>query len=238
MDAITARELITRTLRLAGVTASGETPSATDLADSLGVLNEMLDEWNTERLLAYTVTRAEYTLTSNKDSYTIGPGGDFDTVRPVRIEEAYVKISTSGPNTELPLKIIYDEEYADIPVKTVTSSIPRKIYNNGDFPLSTLYLWPIPSVANTLILYTWEQFSNVASLDTSLTFPPGYMSAIRYNLADRLALEFGFEASASIKEKAVTTRAKIKSNNISPVYMDCDPGILSTPATFNWLTGE
>src|SRR5690242_5956509 len=86
----TSLDLIKSALRLAGVLGTGETPSAAEGQDALVILNQMLDSWNAERLMIYTVARQVFSLVANKQAYTLGSGGDFDTPRPPKIE--YVSI--------------------------------------------------------------------------------------------------------------------------------------------------
>ena len=45
-----AGDLINGALRLLGVLAEGETPSAETSADALTAMNQMIDSWNTEKL--------------------------------------------------------------------------------------------------------------------------------------------------------------------------------------------
>ncbi len=49
----TAGDQINRALRLLGVLAEGETSSAAVMQDSLTALNQMIESWNTERLLTF-----------------------------------------------------------------------------------------------------------------------------------------------------------------------------------------
>ena len=52
--ATTASDQINRALRLLGVLAEGETPSAETSQDALIALNQMIDSWSTERLSVYS----------------------------------------------------------------------------------------------------------------------------------------------------------------------------------------
>ncbi|MEY2916064.1 MAG: hypothetical protein RL454_993, partial [Actinomycetota bacterium] len=47
----TAGDQINGALRLLGVLAEGETPSSATSQDALNAMNQMLDSWNTERLM-------------------------------------------------------------------------------------------------------------------------------------------------------------------------------------------
>ena len=50
MATYSANDQINRALRLLGVLAEGETPSAAVSQDCLMALNQMIESWNTERL--------------------------------------------------------------------------------------------------------------------------------------------------------------------------------------------
>ena len=50
---------------------------------------------------------------------------------------------------------------------------------------------PVPDAALTITLVHDEAFTALASVSTSLSFPPGYERALRYALAVELAPEFG-----------------------------------------------
>ena len=53
--ATTASDQINRALRLVGVLAEGETPSAETSQDALIALNQMIDSWSTESCLSTTL---------------------------------------------------------------------------------------------------------------------------------------------------------------------------------------
>jgi hypothetical protein len=54
MTTYTAGQQIERALRLLGVLAEGETPSAATSQDALMALNQMIDSWQTERLSVFS----------------------------------------------------------------------------------------------------------------------------------------------------------------------------------------
>ena len=59
----TALEFIRRALRLANVVGDGQTPEASDAADGLTWLNDMLDSWSAESLMVYAQVPDTVTLT-------------------------------------------------------------------------------------------------------------------------------------------------------------------------------
>jgi len=231
----TARRLITNALRTLNVTASGETPSAAEASDALEVLNEMLEQWDLEELMVYTIVRNILTLTATQGTYTLGTGGDWNIARPIRIDRAFFR--ETATELELPAKILSEEEYQGIRLKGTTGSWPRWIYNDRAYPLSTVTAWPVPAVGNQIVLYTWGQLGSIANLDTSWDFPPGYAMALRYNLAVALAPEFARKVSVELASWAASTKMKIKTVNTEVPILSVDPA-LHRGQGWDWQTGE
>ena len=59
--ATTAGDQINAALRLIGMLAEGETPSADTSNDALNGLNQMIDSWNTERLSVFSTQDQVFT---------------------------------------------------------------------------------------------------------------------------------------------------------------------------------
>lgn len=228
--ASTVRDLIKGSLRLIGVLATGETPSAEELNDALSVLNDMLGSWSLESLTLFSQQRESFPLVPGKRSYTMGDSGDFDTVRPLSVQMAGVEII----GTELPIQISNQSQWAHLSIKS-TPGLPSQIYIDYSHPRATIDVWPVPSVANNLILYSAKSLTSFSSINDPLTLPPGYAKALRYNLATELAPEYGRSLDAAIIAGAVEGKENIKRMNIKPQYLDSD-FVSSRP--FNWLTGE
>ena len=64
--ATTAAEQINGALRLIGMLAEAETPSAATAQDALAALNQMVDSWNTERLSVFSTQDQVFTWTPVK----------------------------------------------------------------------------------------------------------------------------------------------------------------------------
>ena len=234
-------DILKASLRQIGQLAPGRSPNQSETADALSVLNRMLDAWNTESLAIYSRRVDQYTLVPSQQSYTIGTGGDFDAARPVRITTANL-IITTNPAQPLrhPLEILVDEtQWGRIKLQAVATSIPLKLYNDRAHPLSTLYFWPVPTVAYPIELYTWRQIARFASATDAVDFPPGYEEAVVCNLALRLCPEWGKLPRADVADLARTAKAAIQSlNSFSSPVMACDPVLAGTRSSFNWLMGE
>lgn len=179
--------------RIAGITlAPQRTQSQSQIADGFAALNALLDGWLNQRLLVYEVTRVVEDVNANQGSYQIGPGAaDWNDVPlPDRIEFAgLIQLfpeAPTEPSTELPLAVINALDWASIAVKTLTSSIPQKLWYQRSYPIGTIWLWPIPQVANQIALYLWNQIAQYATPEDNVVLPAGYLRALQYNLAVEL----------------------------------------------------
>lgn len=228
----TAIGLITRALRIIKVYGTGETITDAEATDGLAALNAMLEDWANETLMIYAATLDSIVLTPGLASYTVGPTGSTVTGRPVSIDPGtYIEIG----GISYPLEVITLGQYNSIALKTLNTSIPQYIMYRGTFPDASVTLYPVPSSAATLKLWTWKPLSTFAALWTPITFPPGYTNAIVYNLAEYLAPEFGADIHISVHAKAATLKKKLKRTNFTPMFLEIPD---SVPRGFNIYTGQ
>ncbi len=230
---MTGRELVTASLRLFGGSAPGETIPAAEASDGLATLNRLLDSWSNEGLFVYENTREEFNLVAGTASYTIGSGGVFNTVRPIHILSALIKRSGS----EYKLNQLSLEQWSSIQLKTTTSDIPTSIYCSGAYPLDLINLFPTPSQANILVLFTQKQLTSISTLDATVSLPPGYERALINNLAIELSPEYGVTPSQLVFKNAEESKAMIKRSNHKPVFLKVDNALVDR-TTFNIYTGE
>lgn len=236
---MTVLDLIKSSLRLIGQLGPGRAPNASETADALFVLNGMIEAWNTESLAIYNTRADQYPLTAGKQSYTIGTGGEINAPRPVQIERANVVLTmVAGPDYSVPLELLTDERWSAIPVKALQSSIPRALYYDNAYPLANISLYPVPTTTPKLELATWQQLTGFATSSDTVAFPPGYADAIRYNLAVRLAPEWGKVPRPDVLALAVDSLAKIKTLNGETPELRCDPAVTCNRSAFNILTGR
>lgn len=216
---MTVTDLIKASLRLLRVYGPNETPTSTELSDGLTIINEMLDSFNAERLLVYQIGRAAHNLTAGVSLYTIGTGGTFNTARPIRIESAGLILDTSlGTQAiEVPLEVLlYQDEWASITLKGLTSTYPRKMWYNPTYPLGTINLWPVPSGSSQqIVLYTWGVLTAFTTVGDTVSLPPGYSTFLRTNLAIWLAEEYGVTPTENVIDQARKSTARVKDLNVS-----------------------
>lgn len=236
---MTVRDIITRAFRLLGVTAAGEQPAADEAQDALDTLNDMIDAWKLERLMVFAILPQRFNLVAGKKSYTMGPGGDFDTSRPVRIDKVQLLYTTNQPlPITLPIEILNLDQYQAIVVPDTGSTIPLQVYPDEAFPLRTLSFYPVPQLDQQIDIFTWGLIDGFPDINQTVSLPPGYARALRSNLALEIAAEYGKQVPATVAAMALDAKAGIKSNNIQPLYLGCDAALVTNSSLFNWRTGQ
>lgn len=135
----TAGDQINGALRLIGMLAEGETPSAETSQDALAAMNQMIDSWNTERLSVYATQDQVFSWPAGEIRRTLGPTGDFVGNRPVLLDDATYYRAPSG--VSYGIKFINQDQYNGIALKTVLASYPQVIFVNDTFPdLSLIHI--------------------------------------------------------------------------------------------------
>lgn len=213
----TARQIITRAMQKIGVLIKSEPPSADEADDALASLNALISSWSNDSLMIFARSLESFPLTG-AESYTIGVGGDFNTVRPTNIVDAYVRQGT----TDLPLAIIDDETFAGIITKNV-SGLPYALNYSNSYPLGVIKTYPLGLGGYTLFLLTEKPATGFATLDTVLNLPDGWERALIYNLAIELAPEYAQKPDAVILKIAAESLGAIKTKVAQVRGMDAYP---------------
>ena len=233
----TAGDLINGSLRLLGVLAEGETPSAETSQDALLAMNQMIQSWNTERLAVFSTQDQVVTWPPSTISRTFGPTGDIVANRPVAIDDStYFRDPANG--ISYGLKLINQQQYNGIAVKTVTSTYPQVLWVNMTYPDIEMYVYPVPTKVLEFHVVSVDELTQPVNLATDLAFPPGYLRCFRYNLACELAPEFGTEPSRQVQRIAMTSKRNIKRINNPDDIMALPYSIVATRQRFNIFAGN
>lgn len=237
---MTGRDLVTAILKKIGAIAPGESISASEAVDGLAEVNRMLGTWSNERLMIFGITEESFSLSAGVSTYTLGVGSTWNSSRPQWIEKAVVVDSTgSGEPVDHPIHIYLSvSEFASLRVKGTTSDYPYALYDDCGFPSRTLKFYPEPSVAHTVKIFSAKPITSIASLDTTISLPPGYEDALIYNGAVRLAPEYGKTLSAEVVAIASKSKASIKRANHKPQYLKLDGNIPGSSTGYNIYTDD
>lgn len=140
---------------------------------------------------------------------------------------------------DLPMEKLTMDEYSAIGTKNITMKYPMKWYDNGDYPLRTISIWPVPSERGVIQLWLWQPLTTDITIDDNIVFPTGYERALRFALAVELASEFGKEIPVNVARIAKMSKSVIKRLNSKPKFLKGDMSIASNEtALFNYVTGD
>lgn len=217
MRPVTAGRLIYDAYRALGVLRPGQLTSPEGMDDALGVLNDVVDSWNTESLMIPSLRRDVYALTAGVGSYTIGPGGTLAGERPQKaVTAALVSCDCGcgcggGGCTNLKLNGPWHN-----------CSCTPGISIDSAYPDANVRIDPAPYAGQALALQSWNTLTTFADLDTPYGFAPGYALALRWCLAQNLAplalimQKIPQTLLQSIEQRAVEAKAAVKSFHSSP----------------------
>lgn len=203
----------------------GGTLTSAEQTAYLSMLNAMIESWSLERGWCNQIAENTFTLTVSTGSYSIGSGATINVTRPTKIVNAKVRDSS---NYDHDITILPQEQFAGISNKTATGELPSYLYYDHGYSATssgTIFLWPVPTVANTLYLESWKALQSFPSITTTVLMAPGYQRAIEFN--------FAIEASPGLKSVppevtkiARESKAAIKSLNLPDVILQPDSGPL------------
>ena len=224
----TVRELCNDALIELGVLDPSESLDGGAAAYALRTLNRMLQVWNTEDLMVYTVNRNVFNLVAGTQTYTLGTGGTFNMLRPTRIDMISILVNPGSNPLEIPLQILTDEEWRAVSLKATPSIWPTKVWITGNMPLNSLNFWPKPQDSTVqAVIYSWGRMDGFTSINDTVSLPNGYEEAIVTNLAMFLSSSYGISPAPALGMRATMSKSAIQSLNVGPLYATVDDGLLS-----------
>ena len=232
-----AGDQINGALRLLGVLAEGETPTAAMSNDGLNALNQMIDSWNTEKLMIFNTQDQIFNWPADEIRRTLGPSGDFVGNRPVLLDDSTYYRDPST-NVSFGIKMINQQQYNGIAVKTVTSTYPQVMWINMEYPDISMTIYPKPTRVLEWHFVSADELTQPALLATNLYFPPGYLRAFRYNLACEIAPEYGIEPPPTVGRIAMTSKRNLKRINNPDDIMSLPYSLVATRQRFNVYAGN
>jgi hypothetical protein len=237
---ITAATLFTDALSLTNAIGADQTLTAGETSLCLRKMNDLLENLSLQSLAVYQQVAQTFVTVAGQASYTIGPSGNWNTVRPVRINTpAYSSISAGINTLSVPIVEIAKSQYDIIPLKSQQQVYPNYFVYENAFPLGVVTLWPTPSQVVNVTLEIDTELTAVSSSATVLSFPPGYCHAFTYNLAALLAPIFGKRMAdyADVLMEAKRSLGDIKRANAVPVRSQYDNAVLGQYWWPDWRRG-
>ena len=236
---MTVSDLVTAALRNLGVLAEGEVPTAAQATDGLAALNDLVNQWQAERLQIYQLLNTTKALTPSQANYTVGLTGNIPIARPMFLDHV-AWIDGSSPNVYYSMEELTDAAYSNLSIPNLTSAIPTHWWYQTTFPLATLWLWPIPTSTGIFVSLDYQSpVSEFAALTDTVSLPPGYKRMLRTNLALELAPDYPeIQAPGSLIRAAENSMAAVKRSNqkLEDLYFSPESLIGNRGSSYNILS--
>lgn len=214
----TVIDIVKLSLKDINVLGSAETPDADVSADCLATLNQMIGQWQVQKLYVYAQKVISAPMTGAQ-TYTIGSGGVINVPLPARIDSAVWRMD----GIDFPVRVLQSlQEFESIGIQTLSGN-PWFIFYQRNYPLGIINVWPQPT-SGSLRMVTREQLTQYTTLTADLDVPDEYVLAMRYSLAELISPMFGIAAPNNIIALARNARRVMKRNNteILPLDMPCE----------------
>lgn len=244
LPVFTAQDICRQAMFDAGVLAAGAPIKGDQTQDVLNVLNRVLDNLNANQRMAYAEVQVNGVLTPNLNPHLIGPGGSaagfIITQRPESVERANIIDTSVSPNSYIPVDVVDYRWQASQSVPTITNLISTTLYYEKDWPNGKLYLWPVPTAAYTLNLWTRNVLAQLLATDT-FSLPPAYWDYIVSQTAIKLCPMYEQTPSQDLRQAARDAFNLIYDSNIMiPNIATRDAGMPNGQggrSAFNYQTG-
>jgi len=168
-----------------------------------------------------TVTLSANSLqnVTTPETFTYTTPGNINIPRPLRIDSGYSRINNAGSNNldywfECTMSM---ERYNEFGLKFNPGPWPLVLAYQTTFPLGTFWVYPNPSTAAEVHLFTDLIFTDFANLNQNVNFPQGYSRALKKLTALELAPSWGKSVTPQLQRQAAEARAFIKRLNASPI---------------------
>ena len=219
--ATTALDIIKGALRHINSYQSGEQIDAPDANDCLTALNDLLDYLANDHDSVYGSLENILYYTGGKYQYSIGidPTGattaDWPIPRPLRITNAFTRITTQGGGYDYQIDIISQDRYVEYGLKSIPYPWPTALWYNNTFPLGIISFYGAPVGGGELHLFTDTILGNL-TLNQQVILPQGYNRALKWLLAREICQDFGFPLTPMIEKMSAESWKAIKALNADP----------------------
>jgi hypothetical protein len=235
------QDLISLSLRTAGVLGVGQVALPQDLSDTQLMLQLMMQQWRQKRWLVYRLDWVMFPLVVGKGSYTVGPTGADVVVegnfRPANIQSVYLRQNVgSGPNSfpiDFPMRNYQSrQQYDAIRLKSL-HSWPAVIYYDPTIGTGTLYVWPIPVQTNFLLYLAFQQAIDLAAegaqnVDLETLVPAETQLALMYNLALLLCVNYKLPPGPDLEAAARASLNVMRQTNFAVQPLQMPPALRQT----------
>ena len=201
---VTRTQIIDSALRVLGVLRAGDTVEndANMETDCAQALNMMLKAWQNLGMQLWTKKQEVIAWESGTRTKSIkSPGGDVNIAQPLRIIDAQRR---SSSNIDTSMILMTRQEY-DNQSSKFSNGTPVQYYYDPQLTQGNLYVWPVPSSNTNIVIVYQDQYDDMDSNTDTLEFPNRWLEAAKWNLAIRLAPEYGRQLDPVVAQMAVVS---------------------------------
>jgi hypothetical protein len=183
-------QYIASAMRKLNVLAKGQTPDAEDLENGTIAFNALIAEFRALGMPLWARATYSFSPTLNDVSYNIGVGQTLNTPYPINMLQAYRL--DSGQTTHIPMEIVPDYNFNTFP--SSSGGMPIQLTYQPKVNMGVIKLWPTPDASallSTITIIYQRPTEYVISASDTLDVPEEWTNALIYQLAVRLASEWG-----------------------------------------------
>jgi hypothetical protein len=188
----------------AGLLQEGDDPTPEQYANNLNRLNDLINFWQTQGLKVWLQYDLPVPLTQGQGTYTLGPGGSVDMVKPTRVIDGGYYIDNN--DVKRPLTMLSRDEYTRLSQVTQQGAV-NSYFVDKQVTQLIVHLWLVPDAFTAtngqVHLTIQQQATQLVSLTDSLNFPQEWFLALRWGLADDICTG---------QPQAIMTRCMAKAN--------------------------
>lgn len=235
----TALAIIQDALEMIGVASPGDTLSDADAERGLSVLNDMIDSLSNETLACFAYLDESFPLVVGQADYTVGPGGNINSTRPLRVSDSAGSAYLVDTNSNrYPMDVVDQMTWNLRTTASVNSNLPDTLLYKPTYPLGTISIWPTPNEGYTCHFFSYLQLTEFSTLQSTFSLPPGYKLAYTTNLAVALTPYFrDAEVNPIIALRADRSLANVKRTNARTQVAVYDAEIIARgQSTYNIRT--
>lgn len=184
----TPNRIIRTAMVNAGKLQPGDDPSSQDFADNFDRLNDMLNIWQVDGLRLWLQFDQPITPVANKQTYTLGLGGDVNISKPTRVSNGGYYLE-SGGTSQRPLIPLSWQEWTNLSNRSTTGPVTQYFVDKQPSFLNISF-WLIPDVqaaTGTIHLIIQQQQPTPTLLTDNMVLPQEWFMAAHWGLADEIS---------------------------------------------------
>ena len=171
-------------LQDAGKLQRGSDPNPEQLADGMNRLNDIINLEQTQGLKLWLQFDLPIPLVAGKNPYTLGPGGDVNMTKPMRVIDSNYYVDQF--NTRRPLILMSRDEYTKLSQTNQQGPI-NSLWPDVQQNQIVVSFWLVPdanAATGVAHLCIQQQVQNIVSLTDTMNFPQEWFMFLRWAFAD------------------------------------------------------